>query len=63
MLRLEKKKKTQVTITDANGNQVVKELNQAELNKLRIERARQLDAEKYKDERTTPLVKEEEPHA
>ena len=61
--RLEKKKKTQVLVTDEKGNQVVKELNQAELNKLRLEKARALDAEKYKDERTTPLVKEEEPHA
>ena len=50
-------------VTDEKGNQVVKELNQAELNKLRLEKARALDAEKYKDERTTPLVKEEEPHA
>ena len=30
-------------------------VNEAELNRLRLEMARKLDEEKYKDERTVPL--------
>ena len=33
----------------------LKEVTEAEMNRLRIERARAIDAELYKDERTTPL--------
>ena len=36
-----------------------KKVNQRELDKLRLERARALDAEKYAGERTTPLTPEE----
>ncbi|MBQ5755471.1 MAG: membrane protein insertase YidC [Oscillospiraceae bacterium] len=61
--KLEKKKKHTVTVTDKEGKEVTREVNQAELNKLRLERARALDEEKYKDERTEPLTKKEEPNA
>ncbi len=57
-----KKAKRQVHVTDEKGNDVVKNVSEAEMNRLRLEKARQLDAEKYKDERTVPLseLKEEE---
>ena len=42
-----------------NGKEVTKEVNMTELNKMRLEYARQQDAELYKDERTTPLKKED----
>lgn len=52
-----KKRKKQVVVTDKQtGQQVIKEVNEAELIKLRLAKARELDEEKYKDERTTPLV-------
>ena len=38
-----------------NGEEKLKEVTEAEMNRLRIERARAIDAELYKDERTTPL--------
>ena len=41
------------------GKEVKKQVNEAELNRLRLERARALDEEKYKDERTRPLTEEE----
>lgn len=53
-----KKAKKTVTVQE-NGKEVTKEVNMTELNKMRLEYARQLDAELYKDERTTPLKKEE----
>ena len=48
-----------MTYTDKNGKEVSKDLNQAELNKYRLEMARKQDEEKYKDERTEPLKKED----
>lgn len=53
-----KKAKKTVTVQE-NGKEVTKEVNMTELNKMRLEYARQQDAELYKDERTTPLKKEE----
>ena len=38
-----------------NGKSVEKNLSASEMNKRRLEYARQLDAERYKDERTVPL--------
>ena len=55
--RAERKKKHTVTV-EQNGKQVEKEVTLGEANKLRLERARQLEAELYKDERTTPLNKD-----
>ena len=55
--RAEKKKKRTVTI-EQNGKQVEKEVTLGEANKLRLEMARQREAELYKDERTTPLNKD-----
>ena len=52
--RAEKKKKRTVTV-EQNGKQVEKEVTLGEANKLRLEMARQREAELYKDERTTPL--------
>ena len=37
------------------GKSVEKNLSASEMNKRRLEYARQLDAERYKDERTVPL--------
>lgn len=53
--RKEKKK----VIVKENGQTVTKEVNQSEMDRLRLELARKMDAELYKDERTTPLNKEE----
>ena len=55
--RAERKKKRTVTV-EQNGKQVEKEVTLGEANKMRLERARQLEAELYKDERTTPLNKD-----
>lgn len=55
--RAEKKKKRTVTV-EQNGKQVEKEVTLGEANKLRLEMARQREAELYKDERTTPLNKD-----
>ena len=52
--RAEKKKKKTMTIEE-NGQTVTKEVTGGEANKLRLELARQREAELYKDERTTPL--------
>lgn len=52
--RAERKKKHTVTVEE-NGKTVTKEVNLAEANRLRLELARQREAELYKDERTTPL--------
>lgn len=46
----EKKKKKQVTVKDDKGAEVLKEVNQAELDRLRLARARALAEERYKDE-------------
>ncbi len=48
--RAAKKQKKQVTIKTEDGKEVVKSVNQAELDRIRLERARALDAERYKDE-------------
>ena len=49
-------KNTTVKVTDTKtGETVEKNLSASEMNKRRLEYARQLDAERYKDERTVPL--------
>ena len=48
--RAEKKKKKQVKIKTEDGREIVKEVNQAELDRIRLERARALDKELYGDE-------------
>ena len=49
-------KNTTVKVTDPKtGKSVEKNLSASEMNKRRLEYARQLDAERYKDERTVPL--------
>lgn len=54
--KLAKKRKKQVALTDERtGETVYKDVTEAELVKLRLARARALDEEKYKDERTVPL--------
>ena len=51
-----KKAKKQVKVVDEKtGEETLKDVTEAEMNRLRLERARALDAELYKDERTTPL--------
>ena len=55
-VRRKKKKKKTMTIEE-NGQTVTKEVTGTEANKLRLELARQREAELYKDERTTPLQK------
>lgn len=52
--RAEKKKKKTMTIEE-NGKTVTKEVTGGEANKLRLELARQREAELHKDERTAPL--------
>ena len=52
--RAERKKKHTVTVEE-NGKTVTKEVNLAEASRMRLELARQREAELYKDERTTPL--------
>ena len=43
-------------VTDPKTGKVTeKNLSASEMNKCRLEYARQLDAERYKDERTVPL--------
>jgi len=54
--RAERKKKRTVTV-EQDGKQVEKEVNLAEANRIRLELARQREAELHKDERTTPLAK------
>lgn len=53
--RLAKKAKKEVVVVE-QGQEVTKKVDEAELNRLRLERARALDEEKYKDERTRPLT-------
>ena len=57
--RAERKKKRTVTV-EQNGEKIQKEVTLGEANKLRLELARQREAELYKDERTTPLNKDYE---
>ena len=56
--RAEKKKKRSVTVEE-NGQTFTKEVSLADANKLRLELARKREAELHKDERTTPLNKEQ----
>ena len=56
--RAEKKKKRSVTVEE-NGQTVTKEVSLADANKLRLELARKREAELHKDERPTPLNKEQ----
>ena len=53
----EAKKRKTVEVTDKSGNKVTKEVSASEMDKLRLARARELDAIKYADERTEPLTK------
>ena len=46
----EKKKKKQVKVTTDDGREQVKEVSEAELARIRLARARELDEERYKDE-------------
>lgn len=48
--RAEKKKKKQVTVKTDDGATVNKEVSEAELARIRLAKARELDAERYKDE-------------
>ena len=48
--RAERKKKKQVKVVAADGAEVVKDVSQAELDRIRLERARQMEDERYKDE-------------
>ena len=48
--RAAKKQKKQVKIKTEDGKEIVKDVNQAELDRIRLERARALDEERYKDE-------------
>ena len=49
-------KSTTVKVTDPKtGKTTEKNLSASEMNKHRLEYARQLDEERYKDERTVPL--------
>lgn len=57
--RREKKKKKLVTVTDANGEKVQKEVNEAALASMRLQKARELDEARYADERTTRFTDEE----
>lgn len=53
------KKATHTVVVEEKGQKVEKTVNQRELDKLRLERARQKMAEKYAGERTTPLTEAE----
>lgn len=48
--KLEKKAKKVVTVKDKQGLVITKEMTDAEIARLRLERARQLDAERYSDD-------------
>ena len=49
-------KSTTIKVQDEKTGEVVeKNISASEMNKRRLEYARQLDAERYKDERTVPL--------
>ena len=57
--RKAKKAKKKVTVQTEDGNKIEKEVSESELASLRLQRARQIDAERYADERTVPLTAEE----
>ena len=48
--RAEKKKKKQVRLKTVDGEEITKAVSQAELDRLRLEMARKMDAERYQDE-------------
>ena len=48
-------KNTVVKVKDKDGNVVEKNVSASEMNRMRLEYARKLDEERYKDERTVPL--------
>ena len=50
---------TTVKVKDDKGNVVEKNVSASEMNRLRLEYARKLDEERYKDERTEPLSAQE----
>ncbi len=54
-----KKAKKKVTVQTEDGQKIQKEVSDAELASLRLQRAREIDAERYADERTVPLTAEE----
>ncbi len=57
--RKAKKAKKKVTVKTEDGGKMEKEVSESELASLRLQRAREIDAERYADERTTPLTAEE----
>ena len=48
--RLEKKKKKQITVKSDSGEDVKKDVSEAELARIRLAKAREMDEERYKDE-------------
>ena len=54
-----KKAKKKVTVKAEDGSKVEKEVSDSELASLRLQRAREIDAARYADERTVPLTAEE----
>ena len=57
--RKAKKAKKQVVVKTEAGEEVKKDVTESELASLRLQRARELDAALYADERTAPLTEEE----
>jgi len=57
--RKAKKAKKQVTVKTDSGEELKKDVTESELASLRLQRARELDAALYADERTAPLTEEE----
>lgn len=53
------KKATHTVVVEEKGEKVEKSVNQRELDKIRLARAREMDAAKYAGERTTPLTEAE----
>ncbi|MEG2697444.1 MAG: stage IV sporulation protein A, partial [Ruthenibacterium sp.] len=47
--RVAKKQKKQITVKSDDGKEVVKDVTEAELARLRLARARELDAQRYED--------------
>ncbi len=54
-----KKAKKVVTVKDNSGQVIQKEMSDAEIARLRLERARQLDAERYSEEHAKPATADE----
>ena len=55
----EKKAKKKVTVKDEKGNMVTKEMSEAEIARVRLAKARELDAERYKEESAKEKPKDE----